>query len=457
MVAVKVCHAQLQRDTSFASMFLDEARLAARIHHPNVVATLDVGEANDALYLVMEYIDGDRLLELLRAAANAGERLPIGVTLRIMIDLLSGLHAAHELTDRDGKPLNIVHRDVSPQNIMVGVDGVSRILDFGVAKAESRISVSHEGVIKGKLSYMAPEQISWQVVSRKGDIFSAGVVLWESLVGRRLFRGETNADTIVQVLHEELVAPSTLVPSIPAKLDEVVLKGLARNPGDRYANAQEFAEALDDCGVPVAKPRDVSASVHKLLGAQVAKRRALVRNLASTPPPPMPGTSADGTPSSNVRVPALTSPPPALDVARDSLDAEIVPGSAPILSRRAIALVGGLIAVAGIVFLVLAFRGAGRSVSTGRSDPSATTTAGATPVGHPSATTPAAPPTLPATGLPAASTIPPGPNGPPSQDSPANAGRPRAPRPGTPRTPTQPQRPGRPRNQPPSEFRVNSI
>ncbi len=144
VVAIKVCHPHLRHEEEFSSMFLDEARLAARIHHPNVVSTLDVGEA-EQLYLVMEYIEGDRISGLIKAAARRGERVPVPITLRVMIDVLSGLHAAHELKDHQGHPLNIVHRDVSPQNILVGVDGVTRITDFGIAKAEARLTVTREG------------------------------------------------------------------------------------------------------------------------------------------------------------------------------------------------------------------------------------------------------------------------------------------------------------------------
>ena len=176
-------------------MFLDEARLAARIHHPNVVSTLDVGEG-EQLYLVMEYIEGDRISGLIKAAARKGERVPVPVTLRIMIDVLSGLHAAHELRDHQGHPLNIVHRDVSPQNILVGVDGVTRITDFGIAKAEARLTVTREGQVKGKMSYMAPEQLSSTNVNRRADVYAAGVVLWEALTGRRLFRADTEAETL---------------------------------------------------------------------------------------------------------------------------------------------------------------------------------------------------------------------------------------------------------------------
>jgi serine/threonine protein kinase len=194
LVAVKCCHAHLREDADFVSMFLDEARLAAKIHHPNVVPTLDVGDAEE-LYLVMEYCEGDRLATLVNRAASRDGFMPVDVVLRIMVDVLQGLHAAHELTDTSGRPLQIVHRDVTPQNILVGVDGVSRLVDFGVAKAEARANTTKDGALKGKIAYMAPEQIGEHEVSRQSDVFSAGVVLWEALASKRLFRSEPWRDS----------------------------------------------------------------------------------------------------------------------------------------------------------------------------------------------------------------------------------------------------------------------
>src|SRR5262249_30628578 len=152
-------------------------RLAAKLYHPNVVATLDVGSEDKQLYLVMEYVEGDRLAALTTAANHRGTRLPVGVVLRIVHETLAGLHHAHELRDENGAPLAIVHRDVSPQNILVGVNGVSRITDFGIAKAAARVSVTREGLVKGKLAYMAPEQLADGEISRRADIFACGTVL----------------------------------------------------------------------------------------------------------------------------------------------------------------------------------------------------------------------------------------------------------------------------------------
>ena len=204
-VAIKRLHPHLAREPEFIEMFLDEARLAARIHHPNVVPILEVGASEEGYYLVMEYVEGDTLARLLARSAQTGRAPARPVGLRVIIDMLAGLHAAHELKDDDGKPLGIVHRDVSPQNVLVGVDGSSRLTDFGVARATSKLSTTRTGQLKGKLAYMAPEQARGaKDIDRRADVFAAGVVLWEVLACRRLFKGDGEADTLNKVLNEPI-------------------------------------------------------------------------------------------------------------------------------------------------------------------------------------------------------------------------------------------------------------
>src|SRR5258708_2848873 len=186
-VAVKRMHPHLAKDPDFALMFVDEARTAARIRHPNVVATLDVLTASGELLIVMEYVHGESLGALMRLAAARKSRIPPPVACALVTDVLLGLHAAHEATDDHGQPLGIVHRDVSPENVLVGADGTARVLDFGVAKAVGRLQVTREGQIKGKIPYMSPEQVRGHALGRATDIFSASAVLWEMLAGRRLF------------------------------------------------------------------------------------------------------------------------------------------------------------------------------------------------------------------------------------------------------------------------------
>ena len=276
LVAIKCCHPHLRDDEEFVSMFLDEARLAASIRHPNVVATLDVSDG-EYLYLVMEYIEGCSLGNLVRHASKAGTTVPPPIAVRVMIDTLLGLHAAHELEDADGKPLGLVHRDVSPQNILVGIDGVSRITDFGIAFAASRATVTQEGRIKGKFSYLSPEQAKSQPVTRRMDVFSAGSVLWEALVGRSLFRRSDDAATMRAVLSGVIPPPSTVNRALPKSLDGVVMKALQRNPDTRYQTAAEFAEALERLALDGATTRAVGAHVDSTFESGLAERRELIR------------------------------------------------------------------------------------------------------------------------------------------------------------------------------------
>src|SRR3984885_9026799 len=188
-VAIKRLHAQYAKDPDFFAMLLDEGRLAASIHHPNVVATLDVVASGDDLFVVMEYLHGAPLNTILRDTVRRGERIPPPVAAAIVAGALRGLHAAHEARDAGGALLGVVHRDVSPQNILVGVDGTARVLDFGIAKARGRAHATATGQIKGKFAYMPPEQLHGEELDRRADVYAAGVVLWESLVGGRLFLG----------------------------------------------------------------------------------------------------------------------------------------------------------------------------------------------------------------------------------------------------------------------------
>src|SRR5262245_50982074 len=196
-VAIKRLHAQYSSDPDFVSMFLDEARVAARIRHPNVVPTLDVVATGGELFLVMEYVPGESLARLTR---NRPERTSFRVISSVMAGVLHGLHAAHESADERGRPLGIVHRDVSPQNILVGSDGIAKILDFGVAKATGRLQTTRDGQIKGKLSYMPPEQLRGAPVSRTVDIYACGVILWELVTGQRLFQADNEGAIVAQVL-----------------------------------------------------------------------------------------------------------------------------------------------------------------------------------------------------------------------------------------------------------------
>jgi serine/threonine-protein kinase len=295
-VAIKRLHPNLGKDRDFVAMFLDEARLCSRIRHPNVVFTLDVVEHAGELLLVMEYVPGETLLRLLRAASAAGNRVPPSVAAQVFTGILAGLHAAHEAVGEDGAPLRIVHRDVSPANILVGSDGIARIVDFGIAKAAGRIHTTRDGAIKGKVAYMSPEQLRGGHVDRRTDTYAAAVALWETLVGERLFFcADSQVATMTRVLEREVPAPGTLTPDIPPELDGVVMRGLARDKGARFETASAMAEAIA-AAVRPASATEVAMWVAGLAGEEstgrahrvLAIERGEARPLTLAPLAPLP-------------------------------------------------------------------------------------------------------------------------------------------------------------------------
>ncbi len=302
-VAIKRLHPHLARDEDFIEMFLDEARLAARIHHPNVVPILEIGTSSEGYYLVMEYIEGDTLGRLLARSVQSGTKLPPGIGVRIVLDTLPGLHAAHEHKDDDGKPIECVHRDVSPQNILVGVDGASRITDFGVARAATRLSTTRTGQLKGKLAYMAPEQAKGvSDIDRRADVFAMGTVLWEVLACKRLFKGDGDADTLNKVLHEPIPTLRSVAPAMPVALDTICAKALDRDRSKRFANAAEFADALERTARVVGMlgaHRDVAAHVDSAIGTEISQQRDAVRAWLARSEPSSQGII--GPPSSSIR------------------------------------------------------------------------------------------------------------------------------------------------------------
>jgi serine/threonine-protein kinase len=243
-VAVKIVHAHLADDPEVVPMFLDEMRVAARITHPNVCEVIDVGEENGVAYLVMELLSGHTLCELIvRAWGHGG--FPPWVAARIASDAARGLHAAHELVDDEGRPMQVVHRDVSPHNLIVLRHGLTKIVDFGIARCRGRIAqTTVHGRVKGKTSYIAPDHLSGPL-DRRADVWSLGVVLWEALCGRRLFRAHNEFDTLRNVLEQPVPPPSEIRPELPEELERIVLWALERDRERRPATAGLFADALD--------------------------------------------------------------------------------------------------------------------------------------------------------------------------------------------------------------------
>jgi serine/threonine-protein kinase len=270
-VALKRIHPHLAKDRRYLEMFLDEARLAARIVHPNVCGVIDFGEYEGEHFLAMDFIAGVPLATLLRMVGRSptlrADPQWLPVVIRILLDAAEGLHAAHELRDPDGKHLEVVHRDVSPQNLLVGFDGITRVLDFGIAAASDRIHHTRTGEVKGKFAYMAPEQVSQQTPDRRIDVWALGVVAWEALTLRRLFRRDGTASTIYAVLEEAIDAPSTSSPRLPSALDEPVMACLDRSRDRRTATARAFAmrlrDALARAGQVPADPATVADFVRR--------------------------------------------------------------------------------------------------------------------------------------------------------------------------------------------------
>ena len=298
-VAVKVVHPHLGREPRFARMLLDEARITARIQHPHVCSVLDCGKEGDTPFLVMEYLHGESLASVLKRSKSAS-RLPWPFACRIVADVARGLHAAHELRGADGRGLGIVHRDVSPQNLFVLYDGVSKVLDFGVAAARDKLEKTGSGEVKGKLAYMSPEQLLGRTVDRRTDVWALGVVLHEALTARRLFRGANDGETVQRVLHATIERPSAKLSQarIPRALDALVMRCLAREATDRVSSMAELADALDDLlhehasrgasdapldsrsrstGPMRAGSREIAEWMRELFGDRRAMREAMLR------------------------------------------------------------------------------------------------------------------------------------------------------------------------------------
>lgn len=292
-VAIKRLHDAYARDPEFVAMLLDEARLTATIRHPNVVPTLDVVAEEDELLVVMEYVEGDALAQLVKTAYGRGGRVPPHFAASIVAQTLHGLHAAHEAKDKHGNPLGIVHRDVSPQNILVGTDGIARVLDFGIAKAASRSTATSDGQVKGKTAYMAPEQLQHGAVDRRTDVFAAAVVLWETLTGKRLFLADSPSATVARVLHDPIPAPEVHAPDLPLSLTSVVLRGLERDPSARYQSAEEMANALEE-SIRFPRAGEIGAWVREIAQATLAERAALVRQVEQASVPPLPAVTPRG-------------------------------------------------------------------------------------------------------------------------------------------------------------------
>lgn len=274
-VALKLVHAHLRSDEESKLQLLEEAKLAAKIRHPNVVPVLEVDEDPFGLFLVMDYVEGENLAGLVRAAKTAGMPLSHRLIARILNDALLGLHAAHELVGDEGSPLNLVHRDFSPQNILVSIQGTTRLGDFGVAKAADRAVRTKTGLVKGKINYMSPEQARGYAVDRRCDVWAAGVVAWELLARQRLHTADDDVATLLSIVTEHPPRLSSVIPGIPPEIDDAVDWALTPYLDDRCPTAEQFRQALEagwQQWEGIADSAELAAFVQRIVGPKLAER-----------------------------------------------------------------------------------------------------------------------------------------------------------------------------------------
>jgi serine/threonine protein kinase len=281
MVAIKTMLPGLVDDLHFERMFLDEASLASQVRHPHVIEILDLGEVDRILYLVMEWVDGEPLNIIMKYAATRGG-IPLAIAVSITAQACRGLHAAHELRDETGALVGLVHRDVSPQNVLLTYEGVVKVVDFGVAKATSRASNETEaGQLKGKIAYMSPEQLRGERIDRRTDVFAMGILLYMMTTGMHPFRGDDQGQTIRRISDDAPVTPpSAIVPGYPAGLEAVVLQALAKDASKRYPTANDMLIGLTRALPPSMRPstdEEVAEFLRALLPDRLEKRKSAIK------------------------------------------------------------------------------------------------------------------------------------------------------------------------------------
>ncbi len=282
LVVVKRLLQQLASDKEFVEMFLDEARINARLSHSNVVQVLDLGEADGQYFMAMEYVTGLSVAQIGRMAAQRLGEVPQGVACGIVAQACAGLHHAHETKRPDGSEMGIIHRDVSPQNLLLTYEGFVKVLDFGIAKAEGRATRTRAGTVKGKFAYMSPEQCTGESIDRRADIFALGIILFELCTSRRLYKRSSAIETCEAILKGEVPNPSTVSTSVSQPVAAVILKALARNKNDRFATAEAMQEALEQAmrrSSIRGKSIDLARFLEQHFADQIQEQEALIRRL----------------------------------------------------------------------------------------------------------------------------------------------------------------------------------
>ncbi len=329
LVAVKRAHPFVSADAALRESLVSEAHIASALHHPHVVSVLDVELQGNDVCLVLDYVEGCSLAELLSRSRRAGTTLQAPVGMRVLLDAAGGLHAAHELCDERGRHLGLVHRDVSPQNILVGLDGHARLTDFGIAKIADDMRHTATGVLKGKVSYMAPEYLESKALDARSDQYALAVVAWETLTSKRLFSGDSDMEVMRHIVRGTAEPPSTARADL-APFDDVFAKALAHDPARRFASVQAFAAALEDRARRlgwVAPHADVASTVDRVVGDHLRQRRSDIESrtpisisgISARPPPPpsardvmitrsLPGDSFPPAPSSSRTASSVPTP-----------------------------------------------------------------------------------------------------------------------------------------------------
>ncbi|HEY3802652.1 MAG TPA: serine/threonine-protein kinase [Kofleriaceae bacterium] len=278
-VVIKRVLPHLARQPAFVAMFVDEARLSSLLHHANIVEVHELGQVGFDLFMVMEYLEGESVAGLMRRSAHRSHHLPLALAAHVIAEACAGLSAAHELCDPDGKPLGLVHRDISPSNIFVTYAGDVKVLDFGIATAEHRLTQTATGQVKGKFSYMSPEQCRGESLDLRSDIFSLGVVLYELTTRRRLFKRANELMVLRAVTEEAIAPPRTLVRDFPRELDRVVMRALDRDPKNRHASARELRDELLSAIAPLGhEPMGLAAHMNELFVDRIAQKQRMLRD-----------------------------------------------------------------------------------------------------------------------------------------------------------------------------------
>ena len=328
LVVVKELKEEFTHDAEFTSMFVDEARLAARLNHPNIVQTYEVEEQQGHFFIVMEYLEGQPLSQTRSRLARLGATMR-DHQVRVLCDVLEALHHAHELADYDGKPLNVVHRDVSPHNVIITYDGVAKLVDFGIAKASDQSSQTRTGVIKGKLAYMSPEQAFGKPVDRRADIFAVGVILWEAITGRRMWKGNAEGAIAHRLSVGDIPKITEYVPEPPPILKAICERALAPRSADRYPTAAAMRADLEKyIATLVQKPtaRDLGGLVAQAFAEERARLASLieeqmrvVRATSDTGPIELPKIAAIQTLTPHANTPISKSGPLSMQMSARSM------------------------------------------------------------------------------------------------------------------------------------------